>query len=289
MKRRLQLGTAVVGLLVAAGPARAQPSTSVVMDGRGYVYYADLNTVWRISPTGNRSAIVLGVRSRQLYLDSEGRLYGEDLRTDDITGRPFHRVWRWAPEGGLSEVIGPRAGYLADYGDFGFVRDRFGVSYALQRRSGPALVRMGATGQVARITLPRPNPNYAAVLPDGRVAVTAGLDLLRVAPTRRHATVWMSDLGSLTPRVFEVPDSQWLLGMWLDAQGRLHVASYAGAAVIRLEPDGSATVVARSPTGWSPTGGMVAPDDSLWLLEHQPAGAGVRVRRIGPDGEEQVF
>jgi streptogramin lyase len=76
--------------------------------------------------------------------------------------------------------------------------------------------------------------------------------------------------------------------MWLDAEGNLYVASYGGAAVIRVDRSGDAEVVARSPEGWSPTGGMVAPDRSLWLLEHSDTGQ-ARVRRIGADGEERVF
>lgn len=289
MKRGIQAALVGLALLCTAGNAAGQPSSSVVMDSRGFVYFSDLSTVWRISPTGNRAAVVLGVRSRQLYLDSEDRLYGEDLTTDDITGRPFHRVWRLDPDGRLSEVIARRSGHLAAYGDFGFVRDRFGVGYALQRTGGPALVRMGATGRVSRTTLPRPEPNCAVALPDGRVAISTGRDLVRVSPTRRHATVWKSNLGGLTPRVVEVPERLWLLGMWLDDEGALYVASYAGAAVIRVSLDGSTSVVARSSDGWSPTGGMVAPDGSLWLLEYATSGRGVRVRRIGVDGEEQVF
>lgn len=286
---RLHILTCGLLLLAGAEIVIAQPSASVVMDSRGFVYYSDLETVWQISPTGTRTPVVLGVRSRQLYVDPGDRLYGEDATIDDISGRPFHSIWRLDPDGELSEVVPRRAGHLADYGDFGFVRDRFGVSYALRRAGGPVLVRMGATGTVTRITLPGSSPNYATALPDGRVAVTAGRDLIRVAPARRQATLWRRDLARLTPRAVEVPDSQFLLGMWVDPAGRLYVASYAGAAVIRLDPGGEAAVVARSPAGWSPTGGMVAPDGSLWLLEYAVDRHGARVRRIAPDGGERTF
>ena len=270
------------------GAAAAQPSVSVVMDSRGFVYYSDLQTVWRLSPSGTRTVAVIGVHTHQLYVDSENRLYGEDATNDDATGRPYHRLWRLDPDGTVSDVIRRRAGYLWDYGDFGFVHDQTGVAYVLQRSGGPALVRIGAAGRVSRTTLPRVEPGYALPLPDGRLAVTSGRDLLRVDPRRQQATVWKADLAGLTPRVREVADRHALLGLWLDGEGRIYVASYAGAAVIRIDLDGEASVVARSPEGWAPSGGMIGPDESLWLLEYSAAGQ-VQVRRILADGTEQVY
>jgi hypothetical protein len=113
---------ATAAVLALAGVAQAHPPVSVVMDARGFVYYSDLQNVWRISPTGTRTIAVIGVHTHQLYVDAENRLYGEDATSDDATGRPYHRVWRLDPDGTLTDVIPRRAGYLWDYGDFGFVR-----------------------------------------------------------------------------------------------------------------------------------------------------------------------
>lgn len=288
MRSRSLASMAAVAVLTLAGVAAAHPPVSVVMDGRGFVYYSDLENVWRISPTGTRTVAVIGVHTHQLYVDSQNRVYGEDATNDDATGRPYHRVWRLDPDGRLTDVIPRRAGYLWDYGDFGFVRDRMGVAYVLQHSGGPALVRVGATGRVTRTTLPRAEPAFALPTPDGRVVVTAGWDLLRADPRRQQAVVWRTNLSRVTPRVVEVADRHALLGLWLDRDGRVCVASYAGAAVIRLDPDGGATVIARSPDGWAPSGGMYGPDESLWLLELSRSGQ-VRVRRILPDGTERVY
>lgn len=283
----------VIAVLAAAAlvtPAAlpGHPPVSVVMDSRGFVYYSDLENVWKISPTGNRTIAVIGVHTHQLYLDAEDRLYGEDATNDDATGRPYHRVWRLDPDGTLTDVIPRRAGYLWDYGDFGFVRDRLGVAYILQHTGGPALVRIGATGRVSRTTLPRSEPGFALPLPDGRVAITAGLDLLSADPRRQEARVWRADLASVAPRVMEVADRHALLGLWLDQDGLLYVAAFAGAAVIRIGRDGAPEIVARSPEGWAPSGGMLGPDGSLWLLEMSDAND-VRVRRVMTDGTERVY
>lgn len=288
MKSRSLVSLAIVGALFSLGAAGAHPPVSVAMDSRGFVYYSDLQNVWRISPTGTRTLAVIGVHTHQLYVDAEDRLYGEDARNDDATGEPFHRVWRLDPDGTLTDVIPFRAGYLWDYGDFGFVRDGDGVPYILQHSGGPALLRLGATGRVSRTTLPRAEPAFALPTPDGRVVVTAGLDLLRADPRRQQAAVWKANLAGLTPRVLDVADRHALLGLWLDSLGRIYVASFAGAAVIRIDTDGTASVVARSTDGWAPSGGMVGPDESLWLLEMSSDNQ-VRVRRIFRDGTERVY
>lgn len=278
----------VLALLACAGAAAAHPPVSVVMDSRGFVYYSDLENVWRISPTGTRTVAVMGVHTHQLYMDGQDRLFGEDARNDDVTGRPYHRVWRLDPDGTLTNVIPTRAGYLWDYGDFGFVHDRMGVAYILQHSGGPALLRVGATGRVTRTTLPRPEPGFALPTADDRVVITAGRDLLRVDPRRQQAVVWKADLSRLTPRAAEVADRHSLLGLWPGRDGEIYIASYSGAAVIRVDRDGSESVVQRSPGGWAPSGGMIGPDDSMWLLELSPSGQ-VRVRRIMPDGTERSY
>jgi len=288
MKTGSIVALAAVAVLSLAKVVTAHPPVSVVMDSRGFVYYSDLQNVWRISPTGTRTIAVIGVHTHQLYLDAENRLYGEDATNDDATGQPYHRVWRLDPDGTLTDVIPRRAGYLWDYGDFGFVHDRMGVAYVLQHFGGPALVRVGATGKVTRTTLPRPEPGFALPTPDGRVVITAGRDLLRADTRREIATVWKANLSRLTPRVVEVEDRHALLGLWLDREGRVYVASYAGAAVIRIDHDGNESVFARSPEGWAPSGGMVGPDESLWLLELSLTGQ-VRVRRVMTDGTERVY
>ena len=279
---------ATVAVLSLAKGVAAHPPVSVVMDSRGFVYYSDLQNVWRISPTGTRTLAVIGVQTHQLYVDAENRLYGENSTTDDATGKPYHSVWRLDPDGTLTDVIPRRAGYLWDYGDFGFVHDRMGVAYILQHSGGPALVRVGATGKVTRTTLPRPEPGFALPTPDGRVVITAGRDLLRADTRRETAIVWKPNLSRLTPRAVEVADRHALLGLWLDRDGRIYVASYAGAAVIRIDPDGSESVVAHSPEGWAPSGGMAGPDGSMWLLELSPESQ-VRVRRVMADGTEHVY
>jgi sugar lactone lactonase YvrE len=78
------------------------------------------------------------------------------------------------------------------------------------------------------------------------------------------------------------------MGMWTDSGGNVFVAIHAERAVVRVGADGKVTVAARTTAPWSPTGGMIDRDGSLWLLEGHGANE-VRVRRLDREGRERVF
>jgi hypothetical protein len=79
-----------------------------------------------------------------------------------------------------------------------------------------------------------------------------------------------------------------LMGLWTDKEENVYVASYGGRVVKKVSPDGHVSVVTRSTLPWSPTGGMIAPNGDMWLLEYSVTNA-ARVRRISIDGKETIF
>jgi hypothetical protein len=58
--------------------------------------------------------------------------------------------------------------------------------------------------------------------------------------------------------------------------------------VKRVDAQGRVEIVARSREPWIPTGGLVAPNGDLWLLEYSRTNA-ARARRISREGREQVY
>jgi sugar lactone lactonase YvrE len=78
------------------------------------------------------------------------------------------------------------------------------------------------------------------------------------------------------------------MGLWTDGARNVYAAVYGTGEVKRVAPDGRVTVVARSTLPWSPTGGMIGPDGSLWILEYSITNA-VRMRRIDRSGRVTVF
>jgi len=288
MRRLFFLGA----ILLAAGPAWAHPSVSVVRDSRGNVYYSDLKQVWRIAPDGAKSIAVQNVHTHELYVDAEDNLYGEHLWYEgDATKKWGHYVWRLSADGKLTHIIPPRAGFRDDYRDFSFVRDRAGNMYWAEREARPIVIRKRAPdgttadfGAEAGLS----DVRWMTATPEGTVYFTDGPDLVRIAPDGKTTRL----ARGLRERRWSQPltwfnDTHNLMGVWADARGNVYVAGYGARKVKRVGPDGRVEVVATSPAPWSPTGGLVASNGDLWLLEDGVVGA--RVRRISPDGNERVY
>lgn len=86
----------------------------------------------------------------------------------------------------------------------------------------------------------------------------------------------------------QVGDRHALFGLWPDRANGAYVTVYGARLVKHVSGRGGVTVVARSTWPWSPTGGLLAPDGALWLLETSLTNA-TRVRRIGADGQERIY
>lgn len=276
-------------LLAALLPAlgHAHPAVSVVMDSRGVVYYSDLENVWMIRPDGTKALAVEGVHTHALWIDAEDALYGEDVANVGEAYR--HRVWKRTPGGALTDVLPWREGHPVDYGDYGFVRDGQGRSYVLRHaerrldvRADGRLLRSISLGGLGGFI------HGATRGPDGALFVGVGAAVYRIAPGGAAPVRLAEDLAERTLRFFFVHDRHALMGLWTNAAGHVYVAVFAGQVVKKITPEGAVTTVYRAEGAWSPSGGLVAPDGALWILEFSASNR-ARVRRIGPDGEPRTF
>jgi sugar lactone lactonase YvrE len=122
----------------------------------------------------------------------------------------------------------------------------------------------------------------------GDLFVSIGSDVYRVPGATEKPIRMASDLVQTSDQFSFARGRHATMGMWTDAAGNVFVTVFAGQRVKRISPDGAVTTVYRSPVNWSPTGGLVAPDGSLWILEYSTSNQ-VRVRRLGTDGSTRVF
>lgn len=281
--RSLLCGATLLGVLPEV--ADAHPGVGIVMDRRGNVFYTDLHHVWRITPEGARTIAVRNVHT-ELYLDAQGNLYGEHLWYEgEATDKWGHRVWRRAADGTLSDVISAREGFLADYS---FVRDRAGNMYWAQRGASTVIRRRSPSGVIGDHSLgPFRDVRWMTVTHHGVIYMIDAGDLVRIDADGGLRTV-ARRLADRSLTQFFVGDRHAIMGLWTDGPGNVYLAVYAGRLVKKVAPNGRITTVARSRTPWSPTGGMVAANGDLWLLEYSISSA-ARVRRIGKDGREKVF
>ncbi len=260
----------MIAVLLAAPWMRGHPAIGIVADADGVIYYSDNRNVWRVAPGGRRTLAVAGVHTHELWLDAAGNLYGEHLWYEgERTNRWGHRVWKRLPNGDVTDVIPARAGFREDYRDFSFVRSPDGWMYWLVRQGQSTLLQRNlAAGRVETLEdLGDIRPGWLGVAPSGDLLFAVRGVIWRRPPSGRARPVHEGSLGAV-------------MGIWADRAGNVYAALPERRAVAKIDRRGAVSVADQSPAPWRPSGGVVAPDGRLWVLEFNPANQ-QRVRLTG--------
>lgn len=270
----------ILGLL--ALQVHTHPGIGIVQDRRGQVYYTDLRQVWRIASDGSRSVAVPNVHTHELAMEGEA-LVGEHLWYEgDRAGRWGHRIWRLTADGREETVRPPAEGFLRDYS---FVRDGAGNQYWLDRERGWIRKRTPDGRILEHARWKFRDGRWLTATANGALFFVDATDLVEVDPAGA-ARLLVKDLQSRRPNRASQDDRHALMGLWTDPAGNVYVAGHLDREVKRVDQHGRVTVAARSAPGWGPTGGLVAADGALWILECSVTNA-VQVRRLGADGSER--
>ena len=263
--RRLAIAAALTLLAFRAG---AHPSVSVVFDSKGNTYFSDLKQVWRVATTGAQSVAVPNVHTHELYVDAEDNLYGEHLRYD--APRWLHYFWRRSPDGRVERVVPEHETFKGEI-DPSFVRDRAGNQYWAQKPGGPIMKNQNV---LARGTFR--DIRFLTATPDGTVYFIDTFDLMRVTPDGRVSAVAR---GLTTEDLIPPRAHNQIMGLWTDRAGNVYAADLKDNVVKRIAPNGAVSVVAKSHWPWEVSGGAIAPNGDLWVLEFRLYDA--RVRNVG--------
>ena len=262
----MQMRIALTVCVLLTMPLLAHPAVSVAIDSRGYVYYSDLEQVWRVAPDGSKSVAVPGVHTHELYLDAQDNLFGENLwYRNEKWG---HYVWKRDAAGRVTRIRPPTPGFLTNYS---FTRDRAGNMYFPDRDRG-AILRIAPNGAVTRVAGELKAMRWLHVTPAGTLYVVDGTDLVRI----RNGRVERFARGVTSAR------RHTIMGLWTDRAENVYLADHEHRTVKRVTPSGAVSLFARSTFPWSPTGGAFAPNGDLWLLEASTTNT-VRVRKVPPD------
>lgn len=262
--------------MLLAQSALAHPGIGIVMDSRGNVFYTDLKQVWKIAPDGHKTLAVRSVHTHELYLDEHDNLYGEHLWYNgerlDTWG---HCVWKYSVNGPFEKIIPDRAGYLTD---FSFVHDDAGNWYRVDRdRECQTIYRTSRTG-------PEELHTRECFSKIGWLRITREGDLIFI---QDHHRLRKMDKSGKSKSVGFIA-SKGTMGLWDDAAGNIYTATYDDRTVRRFALDGQATEVYKTNLPWAPTGGLVAPNGDLWLLETNRQNE-VRVERISKNGVKTII
>jgi streptogramin lyase len=265
---------ALLALLLAASSAFAHPPVSVVIDGRGNVYYSDLEQVLRVAPDGTKNVAVPHVHTHELFLDAQGNLFGEHLWYEgERIDKWGHYVWKRDAAGRVSLVTPRTEGFLTDYS---FVRDAAGNMYWPQRDKGEIRKR-APNGAIARVAGELKEMRWLHATPSGTLYVVDGSDLVRVKNGR--ATRFVRNVVKTSLLRPQVSYRHAVMGIWTDRAENVYFADYANGEVKRVTPSGQVSTVVKSTLPWSPTGGAFAANGDLWLLEASVTNQ-VRVRKV---------
>ena len=261
-------------LIFSAASAFAHPSVSVVIDSLGNVYYSDLTQIWRVAPDGTRTVAVPHVHSHELYLGPGDILYGENLwYNGEALNTWGFAVWKRTPDGRVSFVFPPRTGFNDV---FSFVRDAAGNQYYTIHDKGEIRKRSPDGRVVTVARAPFKDIRWLTCTPNGVVYLIDLLDLVRVTSDGKVATI----ARNLSSHALIGDDRHRVQGLWVDRAGNVYVAASAEREVKRVTPAGRVDVLARSTFPWSPSGGAIAPNGDLWVLEYSITNQ-QRVRKVG--------
>lgn len=268
--------------------AVAHPGIGIVMDNDRNVFYTDLNHVWKISTDGNRTIAVENVHTHELYIDADGNLYGEhEWYYGEQSDKWGNYVWCLNKNGILKKVIPDVEGFLENTT---LIRDSSGNSYWPKKQTnGEILMKKFVDGANRQITNHKFNDirwmHYSNF--NDNLYVVDHLSVKKITPSGEVA-VLAENLKEENPPFESVADHHYIFGIWTDARFNVFVALYGAGKVVKINSTGKVSTIFTSNQGWSPCGGMIGKDGSLWVMEFS-SGNGTRVRKIVHNGPDLVY
>ncbi|MEZ5033110.1 MAG: hypothetical protein R2787_17110 [Saprospiraceae bacterium] len=266
----------------------AHPGIGIVMDDDGNVFYTDLTHVWKISPSGTRTIAVKNVHTHELYLDSNGDLYGEhEWYEGEATDKWGNYVWCLSKDGLLETFIPEVEGFLDNTT---LVRDQEGNSYwTNQSGNEDVLMKQTLDGRNRAFTSHQFDDirwmhysNY-----DDNLYVVDYLAVKKIAPSG-SVEILAADLKEDIPSFGGVTDRHYVFGLWTDRDSHVYVALYGAGKVKKISPSGELTTIYVSKKGWTPCSGMMDKNGSMWIMEFSTRNT-TRVRKIIPNGEDILY
>lgn len=266
----------------------AHPGIGIVMDNEGNVFYTDLTHVWKISPDGTRTIAVKNVHTHELYLDANGDLYGEhEWYEGEATDKWGNYVWCLSKDGVFEKFIPDVEGFLDNTT---LIRDREGNSYwAKEFGNDDVLMKQTLDGRNHKFTSHKFDDirwmHYSEN--DNNLYVVDHLAVKKITPSG-VVEILATDLKENKPSFEGVADRHYIFGLWTDTDKNVYVALYGAGKVKKINPTGRISTLFVSEEGWSPCGGMIDKNGTMWIMEFSSRNS-TRVRKIVSNGEDILY
>lgn len=274
--------------LINTSTLNAHPGTGIVMDSQGNVFYTDLVHVWKISTDGELSIAVEDVHTHELYLDSDDNLYGEHVwYNGEARDTWSYYVWCLSSSGEFEQTVPPTEEFpinntlVRDLDGSMFYAEKAADHELLKKETNSGQVTTHSKHQFRDIRWIHFSEN------DGNLYVIDYLGLKKVVPDG-SVTVLLENLRESGRAFASVGDHHYLMGAWTDERKQVYVAVYGAKKVTKINTSGSSETVYESPRFWSPCGGLIAPDGSMWIMEFSSSNK-TRVKKIETNGAETIY
>lgn len=266
----------------------AHPGIGIVMDNDGNVFYTDLTHVWKISPEGTRTIAVKNVHTHELYLDSNGDLYGShEWYEGEATDKWGNYVWCLRKDGVFEKVIPDVEGFLDNTT---LIRDAEGNSYWSKKSgNGEVLMKQTLNGSNYKLSEHLFTDirwiHYSKI--DNHIYVVDQLAVKKITPSG-IVLILADDLKEDKPSFEGVADRHYLFGIWTSSNNNVYIASYGASKVKKISAAGKVSTIFVSEEGWSPCGGMIDKNGIMWIMEFSSRNS-TRVRKLVPNGKDVLY
>lgn len=306
----LRLCLILSGLFFLVQLAQAHPPTGIVVDKQGTVYYTDLETIWKLEPSGKLSVLREGVSGRhvhELAIDKEGNLFGADLSYE--SEKWISSVWKMTPQGKLTYLVEPtnnpprgaslfhdNAGnmYLAD------VDNRTKKQSVLLKRAPDGQVTVLAGGSYGYKDGKGTDAKFSGIggmfIDDAGSIYLTDANAVRKVTNDGVVTTIAANLNRRTaedgPMLFGKNDGIFA-GLTVDLSRNVYVADAGNQRLLKVSQDGSVQVVYRGTEPYYPNGVTIDSSGTLYVLEvsNQTGKDALppRVRKISANGESSIL
>lgn len=285
----------VASLVLLQGWASAHPSSGIVVDEKGNVFVADINTgLWQIDTEGKLTHIHKEA-GHWLALDAEGSFARVDFTKSDHWPRWFKRR---TPDGAKPALITDGGSPLVVHRDGNLYYVSGGEKL---NPGGHEVIRLTPDGKLSRVAaeLEKTSEKLGgikglAVGPDGCLYVTFPKAVHKITTggkvTAVAESVQVADGDKDIVEGFPKHELPYLRGLAVDARGTVYAAATGCRCVVKITGDGKVETALKAERPWSPTG-IAVQGDAIYVLEY-PSQTDEkreewvpRVRKVGSDGK----
>lgn len=293
-------------ILACALIAHAHPATGIVVDSKKNIYFSDLETVWRIDPSGQLTEFRRGHRGRHVHeiaIDKDDNIYGADVSY--VSEKFVSSVWKMTPNGNLTYLLDPTSDPPRGMSMwFDTQGNTYWVEQNNHTKTRTLLLRREPNGTVSTLAGSAYGHGDGAGTqarfgsvggmtfgPDGNIYLTDN-DSLRKVTMEGTVTTLATELTVRTSKDYPTLfGGNHLAGLSVAKDGTVSVADAGNRRVLKVA-NGAIDVVLRSEPPFFPTGIASTPSGDIYVLEVgltlPNITSGPRVRKLSADGTVSV-